>query len=395
MALDALRGDRVRTRAAVVALAAACTIVVCLTTLVERGRAATIRSLENAGLSNIYLIARPDAAASPAADGRLTREEAERIGSLAGARAVLSIRIERRTASGAGPSFPASVYALSAPLTPAFAARARIGRLLGPLDFTARSPYCVIGSEVARLAGLSAPVGGVVNLGRRSYEVVGTLEESRVETAASAEVPSIDWNRAILVPLGAEPPAGDVDARDPVDVAVLAFADTENADRATELTPRLRPARFGPAGAVRVASPVQTLRHYRQARRTFDRIVWIVVLLTAASAIVGISNLLSASVIARTREIGLRRAVGARATDIVLQFQAEGLLVGLLGGGLGLAAGAALSFAILDPAGSGAPLSFATFSALAAGCALAGVATGIRPSIRAARIDPAAALREG
>jgi putative ABC transport system permease protein len=146
---------------------------------------------------------------------------------------------------------------------------------------------------------------------------------------------------------------------------------------------------------VRVASPLQTLRHYRQARRTFDRIVWIVVLLTAASAIVGISNLLSASVIARTREIGLRRAVGARATDIVLQFQAEGLLVGLLGGGLGLAAGAALSFAILDPAGSGAPLSFATFSALAAGCALAGVATGIRPSIRAARIDPAAALREG
>jgi putative ABC transport system permease protein len=370
-------------------------IVVCLTTLVERGRAATIRSLERAGLCNLYLVARPETGGSPSAGGRLTREEAERLASLAGARAILAIRVERSTASGAGPPFPASVYAASGPLAPAFPLRARAGRLLASLDFALRSPYCVIGSEVARLAGLSAPIGGVVNVGRRSYEVVGTLEESRVETASSAEVPSIDWNRAIVVPLGTEPLAGDADARDPVDVAVIPFATAAEAGRAAELAPRANPSRFGPAGAVRVASPVQTLQHYRQARRTFDRIVWIIALLTAASAVVGISNLLSASVIARTKEIGLRRAVGARAADIVLQFEAEGLLLGLLGGGLGLAAGGLLSFALIDPAGSGAPLSFASFSALAVGCALAGIATGIRPSIRASRIDPAAALREG
>ena len=96
-------------------------------------------------------------------------------------------------------------------------------------------------------------------------------------------------------------------------------------------------------GPVRVASPSQTLRQYRQTRRTFDRLIWLVALLTGAAAVFGISNLLSASVIARTREIGVRRAVGARTRDIVLQFQLEGVLLGVLGGGAGLVLGVVIT----------------------------------------------------
>ena len=113
------------------------------------------------------------------------------------------------------------------------------------------------------------------------------------------------------------------------------------------------------------------------------------------SAIFGISNLLSASVIARSKEIGLRRAVGARSRDIVLQFRAEGVLLGALGGGAGLLGGWLVSLATVDRTGGGASMSALSFSALAASCVLVGVLTGIRPSLRASRIDPAAALREG
>ena len=80
-ARDALRTDRTRTRAALVALAIAMAIVVCLTALVERGRAATIRALERAGLSNLYLIDRglsTAAAGGPAAADRLTAADALR-----------------------------------------------------------------------------------------------------------------------------------------------------------------------------------------------------------------------------------------------------------------------------------------------------------------------------
>jgi ABC-type antimicrobial peptide transport system permease subunit len=100
-------------------------------------------------------------------------------------------------------------------------------------------------------------------------------------------------------------------------------------------------------------------------------------------------------VIARTREIGVRRAVGARTRDIVLQFRLEGILLAVAGGGAGLLAGLVISVLAMDRSGEGSLLSLASFSVLAVSCVAVGVLTGIRPSRRAARIDPAAALREG
>src|SRR6266487_1149469 len=89
MALDAIRVDGVRTRAAIVALALSMAIVVCLTTLVERGRAATIRALERAGLKNLYLVAHPGSSAGPPAIP-LTSADAERLRPLAAVRATVA-----------------------------------------------------------------------------------------------------------------------------------------------------------------------------------------------------------------------------------------------------------------------------------------------------------------
>jgi hypothetical protein len=394
--LEALRSDPVRTRAALVAMATAMAIVVCLTTLVERGRAATIRSLERAGLKNLYLVQRSAPAPGGVFTPHLTTADSERLGALVPARAAVAIRIQNVTWTAGGVPVAAPLYAVAGPVAEVFGMKARSGRLLAPLDVQRKLPYAVVGIEVARtLARLPAAVASIVNVGRHSYQVVGTLEETAVESAAAGDIPSLDWNRAVIVPLGGEPEASDApDARYPIDVAVLAFGDVTGADDAARLAGRL----FAPGGAearLRVASPIQTLRQYRQTRRTFDRIVWVVGLLTALSAVAGISNLLSASVIARAREIGLRRAVGARSSDIVLQFQAEGLLLGVLGGGAGLAAGLLLSLVTVDRTASGSTLSLAAFSGLALACVVIGIATGIRPSLRASRIDPAQALREG
>jgi putative ABC transport system permease protein len=392
VALEAIRVDRVRTRAALVALALAMSIVVCLTTLVERGRAATIRSLERAGLKNLYLVARGEHSSVEA----LTRSDAERLRSVLPVRAEAALRMERVSVTIHGTSVSAPLYAVSGSWNAVFAARAASGRLLGDLDVALQSPYCVLGRAVAREAGLATPVGSIVNVGTKSYEVVGEMAEFEAEGASVGEIPALDWNRAVLVPLGTEPQAHLQPQSDyPIDVAVLAFSQASRAGRTAALLPAMDAGRFGPGGSVRVAAPVQTLRQYKQTRRTFDRIVWLVGLLTALSAVAGISNLLSASVVARTREIGLRRAVGARSQDITLQFQAEGLLLAVLGGGVGLLVGAAVSLATVDRSGSGSSLSLLSFSGLAILCVVIGILTGIRPSLRASRIDPAQALREG
>lgn len=396
MSLEALRSDPVRTRAALVAMATAMAIVVCLTTLVERGRASTIRSLERAGLKNLYLVERSSGRAGEPAAPRLTTADAEKLRALVPVRALVFLRVKAATWTAGGAPVEAPVYAVAGPIGSVFGMRARSGRLLAPLDAQRKSHHALVGVEVGRaLARLPAAVASIVNVGRQSFQVVGTLEETAVESAPLPDIPSVDWNRAVVVPLGTEPDATeDPDTRYPIDVAVLAFDDVAHADEAALVATRLFAAGAA-APSVRVASPIQTLRQYKQTRHTFDRIVWVVGLLTAVSAVAAISNLLSASVIARTREIGLRRAVGARSSDIVMQFRAEGLLLGVLGGSAGLLLGLLISFLTIDHSTSGASLSLASFSVLALACVAIGVATGIRPSRRASRIDPAQALREG
>lgn len=394
VARNALKTDVSRTRAALVALVIAMTIVVCLTTIVERGRAATIRSLERAGLSNLYLVNRASPGGAEVAPSRLTSADAERLTRLTAARSAVVIRMDRGAATLAGAPFPAPIYAVAGPLARLFGMRARAGRLLGDVDCERKLPYAVLGAELAR-RNPAARLGSIVTIGGRGYEIVGSLAECETESAAAGEIPSLDWDRAIVLPLGAEPGSREEsDARYPIDVAVLSFASPADAGSAARIARSLDPARYG-NGPVLLASPFQTLRQYKQTRRTFDRLIWLVALLTGASAVFGISNLLSASVIARTREIGVRRAVGARTRDIVLQFQLEGILLGVLGGGGGLLLGLAISLLSTDRSGGSSSLSLLSFSALAVSCVAIGILTGIRPSARAARIDPAAALRDG
>lgn len=395
IALEALRTDRVRTRAAVVALGIAMAIVVCLATLVERGRAATVRALEEAGLSNVYLVNRVTDATKKSSTRRLTVEDVERAGALCGARSSSAVRVGRKDFVFRGAPFSVPVYAVAGNLRGTLGARSRRGRLLGDMDVDRKSPYCVVGSEVATLARLPEALGSVISADGSGYQIVGELSPSTVELSGTSEIPSIEWNRAVVVPLGAEPGAAlEADHRYPIDFAVLQFDSLRDAEAAArELD--LRAAEDLDRSSYRVASPLQTLRQYKASRRTFDRLIWLVCLLTGASAVFGVSNQLSASVIARTREIGIRRAVGARIVDVVLQFQAEGILLGVAGGGLGLLVGAAVGLLTADRTTGGGSLSLASFAALAVACGAIGILTGIRPAARAARVEPAAALREG
>jgi putative ABC transport system permease protein len=395
VAFDALRTDRVRTRSAVVALGIAMAVVVCLTTLVERGRASTIRALEKAGLTNLYLVNRKTRTGPGTPAEGLSVADLERLRGVLSVRAAVCVRMQRKTVIANGAPFTAPIYAASGRFHEVLGARTRGGRLLGDLDVDRKLPYCLVGSEVGKLARLPRTVGSVLRIGDYSYQIVGELAESAAEAASSGDIPSVEWNRAIVVPLGTEPePARLADQRYPLDVAVLKFDSVGEADAAAGLLKKILQSRPEREEAIRVASPIQTLRQYKQTRQTFDRLVWLVCLLTAASAVFGISNQLSASVIARTREIGVRRAVGARSLDIVMQFQAEGLLLGVVGGGCGLLVGLLVSLVSIDESAGGSSLSLLSFSMLALACILLGILTGIRPSIRASQIDPAAALRE-
>src|SRR5262249_4047521 len=225
------------------------------------------RARERAGLTNLYLVNRQpkseSGAGAPAE--RLTSADLERLRGVLPVRAAVCVRMQKRTVTANGAPFTAPIYAASGRLSEVLGAHTRDGRLLGDLDVERKLPYCLVGSEVGRLARLPRTVGGVLRVGDHSYQIVGELAETPAEAASAGAIPSVGWNRAVVVPLGTEPePVRASDGRYPLDVAVLRFASAADADAAADLLPRILRARPGREEAIRVASPIQTLRQYKQ-----------------------------------------------------------------------------------------------------------------------------------
>jgi putative ABC transport system permease protein len=118
--------------------------------------------------------------------------------------------------------------------------------------------------------------------------------------------------------------------------------------------------------------------------------------LTAIALVVGgivVMNMMLASVTERTREIGIRMAIGARRSDILAQFLLESTLLTLVGGGLGIGFAAAIAwlFGKLSGIAIGLP-TWAVIAALSVSCTV-GIAFGVFPARKAARLDPIEALR--
>lgn len=383
-AVEALRLDPQRTRAGLLCVAAGAAVVVALVSIVQGGRRELLRSVEAAGPSNVFVRAERGAP-TPLTTASIAAARA-RFPALV---ASCGVRAVPTGVRGGSTELPATLYGVGPEALALFGLRPARGRLLGEHDGRTRARTGLLGARLADgLARHGDPLGTRLFAGGETYEVVGVLRPSAAVAGSGGELAGVDWDSGLLVPLGAEPRSQASPADDyPVDLLALRFADPGEAARAARLL-----APLVPAGAA-VTTPTQAVEQYRAAHRSFDRVVLLVSVLTAASAAFGVTNLLRASVRARSLEIGLRRAAGARREDIRLQFLAEGLLLGFGGGLLGILLGVLLSLSLLSRAGWTPHFAPGTLLLLAGGSAAFGVAAGIRPANEAAALDPAATLR--
>ncbi len=269
------------------------------------------------------------------------------------------------------------------------------GRPLLQSDFTFQRRVVLLGHDLARDAfkDPAAALGQRLRIEYAWFEVVGVLAP---RTALGGDLP-IDpriYNDALLIPFdtaAAElhpPPAyGELDL---LSLRVPTTQDTLPAKRAA--TPVLR-ALHGGVEDFEAVAPEEILQQ-RQATQALLNLVLIAI--AAISLLVGgigVMNIMLANIMERIHEIGLRRAVGARRSDIRNQFLLEATLLCVIGGLLGILLGNAASFtvaAIID-----LPIAFAWESMLIAFAisATVGVIFGLVPALRAARINPIQALQ--
>ncbi len=138
--------------------------------------------------------------------------------------------------------------------------------------------------------------------------------------------------------------------------------------------------------------PAELLAEQQRTRRIFEVIMVAIASISLLVGGIGIMNIMLASVLERTREIGVRRAIGARQLDIIRQFLIETTMITLTGGILGTLLGVGLSELVGYVAGWSTIVTY-TSIALAFGVSVTvGIVFGLYPAVRAARLDPVLAL---
>lgn len=285
------------------------------------------------------------------------------------------------------------------------------GRFLVERDNEFQENVCVLGSEVAdKLFPFEDPLGQSVMVKSHFYRVVGVLKDRMPTGGAGGSLAAEDFNRDVYIPL--QTSRGRIG-----EIVYTRTAGSRSAEKVYLSQITLTVSDIAKVRAVgdMVRSILEQEHNYRkdwlvtvpldkleEAERAQERFTRLMVMIASISLIVGgigIMNIMLATVTERTREIGIRRALGAKQKDITLQFLVEAVVQTSLGGILGVITGLAFVFIVPAlarwvanenlPAQVHVPSIF-----IALGFSLlVGVVFGLYPAWRASRLDPIEALR--
>ena len=282
------------------------------------------------------------------------------------------------------------------------------GRFFTDMEMDAKMPVCVVNEHAAKaLFPLSTPMGKALRVKGFYYKVLGVIENEQGGVAAS---PSGQG--------GNKASAADAQVFIPYATLMDQYGETffryrSGGFEAEKVEFHEAVVRVGNLAAVesraeairqvlrsnhtkedwRVVVPVELLRQAERTKRIFSIVLGSIAAISLVVGGIGIMNIMLASVTERTREIGIRRAMGARQSDIVLQFLIETVLLSGAGGLLGVVLGVVIPVAVERLAGVTTVIKIWSPVLAFLISVLTGIAFGIYPARRAARMKPVEALR--
>lgn len=264
-------------------------------------------------------------------------------------------------------------------------ARLANGRLIGPSDVVGRKMVCVVGENVVKhLLKLDNPVGEVVGIGSLKFEIIGVLggiQSNDLQrmivlpiTTAQNLFPGLYWIREIYIRVD------DWNQVEPV---------WEEAMRV------LKESHPGYESGLE-------LIYYPRRLEKVKSTVWLVKMFIYASLVVtvilgglGITSVMLSAIQDRTREIGLRKALGAKEEIILLQFLLEAVLISLIAGAIGVGLGIFSVNFLKEPLGVEISKTVLTLSVVTGlfFTLILGIVSGIYPSLKASRMDSVTAMK--
>ena len=261
------------------------------------------------------------------------------------------------------------------------------GRFLDSSDVRLRSRVALLTDKLAdRLYGSrNSALHQVIKLFGLQFTVIGTFHE-KVETFGQSEVES----ETILLPITVLKYFTAVERIDPLYVQARS---AQTVDQVATRVKQILESRHRPGASYHVDTLTAILNAVKNISLILSAVLFLVSAITLVISGIGIMNIMLVTVTERTREIGVRLAVGAAPREILLQFLTEAIIVSLAGGSIGILLGVAIPSSVGLFADVKIPISpVAILVAFAVSC-LVGLVFGILPANRAAHLSPTEALR--
>jgi putative ABC transport system permease protein len=403
-AFDNLRAQKTRTLLTTLGIVFGVGSVIGMMAIGSGAREESLRFIEQLGVRNILIDSVPATSSQELQQRRqsspgLTHRDARILRTNIDAVEAMSVRKTMRPAAllPKPSEDPPEMYGVDAVYGAIHSLTFAEGRFFDDWENQSSAAVAVLGeSAKVNLLGYEPAVGKFVKVDSTWLEVIGVLDERLAENPRREQGATLDVNNVIYVPINTfeyrffDPGAGMKDELAGIELQLKTTADS--IEVAKVVTAVLDSTHRGTAD-FSVTIPAALLA---QQQRTQTIFTYVMVAIAAISLLVGgigIMNIVLATVLERTREIGVRRSVGARRVDIARQFVSEAVLISAGGGLAGIAFGFVLAWLIARTA-EWTTIVTTTSVVLAFGVSVTvGVLFGVYPALKASRIDPIDALR--
>jgi putative ABC transport system permease protein len=271
------------------------------------------------------------------------------------------------------------------------------GRFFNEEDDRSSAPVCVLGeSAKVNLLGYDPAVGKYVKVNDVWLQVIGVLSQQAGADSDVEGVEVVNRNNLVIAPLNTVMRRFEDNnsyLKDEIDGIYIRVKDGTDSIETASVINAILTATHKDAGDFNVTVPAGLLEQRKRTQMIFSIVMICIAGISLLVGGIGIMNIMLATVLERTREIGIRRAIGARQADIVRQFLTEAVLISMIGGFIGIVFGYSLSKIIASAAGWQTDVTTASI-AVAFGVSVGiGVLFGLYPAVQAAKLDPIEAIR--